>query len=178
MNLDEMNVPSESNGGTRDIENDKEMQAYATVLYLLCGLRNVLDIGRVEFIMKYIQKIFPILGKVGNIENYLEFCNPEDKDTLKSFVSMYQTMLSSPMSDLNRWKVLEKSLEAVKPKHEEDLLVASVEEDKKPKQEFKLGYVTNPTPITIVDSNNSVVYQNAMPLSDLTDIITPTSFWP
>jgi len=185
MNLDLYeDSPIKSEGGFRDVANDKEMQAYASVLYLLYGLTNVSDSGRVEFVQKYIRKLFPAFDKCkGGYSQFLYLCNPEDRESLKEFVDMHTHLYNSTnLGEHDRINILKKMLDRVKPRYEEDLLIESIDysEDYKKSREKKdpLSALFNKPSITreyitpvsayvptsiVVDANN-----NTMSLTDIT----------
>ena len=108
----------------RDISEDKEMQAYASVLYLLRSLRCVVPEDYVKFVEDYIVKKYPILGKVRFTNCLIHFCGDDMKGELKSITSLHNALASLPVTTKQVFDSMRiEFLDKVEPVHQEDKLV-------------------------------------------------------
>lgn len=155
MDIDILEEKTEGTG-LRNIEEDKEMQAYASVLYLLGKLHSVVPDDYIAFTKTYIMKKFPILGKIRFIDDYLYLCNKDLQKELKDIAGFYNALSSLPgnLSSRDKFKAIEKTLlKDIKPVHEEDLLIEDIDIDVKKKEETKISYKTmDVSPIQMSDN--------------------------
>ena len=151
--------------GFRDLREDKEMAAYASVIYMIHAFSGVLPPDYIEVMETYICQKFPILKKAKRLDVILELCTPEVKEEISilrgHFIALYKSSLSSTQA----LSFIKEKIRDFKPVHEEDLLIKSVEM-KENAQSDSYVKISNP-----MDDNNEHLFSdflyknNSVPLT-------------
>jgi len=110
--------------GFRNLEDDREMAAYASVIYMIHAFHSAFPPEYIEFIEDYIFQKFPILGKVENMDAMIAFCTKETKAELEELHAKFKAYINNGSSEYNSLILLQERVKrTIKPVHEEDLQV-------------------------------------------------------
>lgn len=123
-NGDKIAKKDKESSGFRNIDDDREMQAYASVIYMIHAFHGAFPPEYIEFIEDYIFQKFPILSKVKNIDVMLAFCTKETKAELEELHEKFKAYINNGSSEYNSLILLQERVKkSIKPVHEEDLQV-------------------------------------------------------
>jgi len=112
--------------GFRDLREDREMAAYASVIYMIHAFSGVLPPDYIEVMETYICQKFPILNKTRNLDVILELCTPEVKEEISILREQFISLTRTSFTSTQALSFLKEKIKNFKPVHEEDLLVKSV----------------------------------------------------